>query len=129
MGYVARAELAAAVSEAGGLGVLGGAGFGPERLRNEIRRVRELTDRPFGVDLILPVQTTSGDVLPARPPSERPEPDPCDAAQDIDLGEFAMNRDGSLVRPEELMRIVLEEEVPVFASGLGNPGPVGAVPP
>lgn len=123
MGYVARAELAAAVSNAGGLGVIGGAGFPPERLRLEIRRTRELTDRPFGVDLILPAQTTSGEVLPARPPGERPRVDPAELAEDVNLGEFAVNRDGTPVRPEELMRIVLEEEVPVFASGLGNPGP------
>jgi NAD(P)H-dependent flavin oxidoreductase YrpB (nitropropane dioxygenase family) len=123
MGYVARAELAAAVSNAGGLGVIGGAGFPPERLRLEIQRVRELTDRPFGVDLILPAQTTTGDVLPPRPPSQRPAVDPDELAHDVNLGEFAVNRDGTPVRPEDLMRIVVEEEVPVFASGLGNPGP------
>ena len=123
MGYVARAELAAAVSNAGGLGVLGGAGFPPERLRLEIQRVRELTDRPFGVDLILPAQTTSGEVLAPRPPHARPRVDVADLEHDVNLGEFAVNRDGTAVRPEELMRIVVEEEVPVFASGLGNPGP------
>ena len=43
MGFVARAELAAAVSNAGGLGVIGGAGFVPERLRLEIHwRVQRL---------------------------------------------------------------------------------------
>ena len=123
MGYVARAELASAVSNAGGLGVLGGAGFSPERLRREIQRTRYLTDRPFGVDLLLPAQTTSGDVLPPRGPSQRPRVDPAELDEDVDLGEVAVNRDGTLVRPEELMRVVLEEEVPVFASGLGNPGP------
>jgi len=120
MGYVARAELVAAVSNAGGLGVLGGAGFAPERLRLEIRRCRELTDRPFGVDLLLPVQTT-GEVLPARPPHDRPVVDPADLEDGF--GEFAVGKDGRPVRPEELMQIVLEEAPPVFAAGLGNPGP------
>ena len=50
-------ELVAAVSEAGGLGVMGGTGTPVEDLRKRIRRVRELTDKPFGVDLLLPVVT------------------------------------------------------------------------
>src|SRR5687767_5701910 len=49
MGPVATAELVAAVSNAGGLGVLGGAGFGADRLREEIKKVRSMTDKPFGV--------------------------------------------------------------------------------
>lgn len=125
MGFVARAELAAAVSNAGGLGVIGGAGFGAERLRLEIQRTRELTKAPFGVDLLLPVQTT-GEVLPPRPARDRPVLDPAARAalmDDTGFGEFAVGDDGRPVRPEELMRVVLEEEVPVFASGLGNPGP------
>lgn len=121
MGFVARAELAAAVSNAGGLGVVGGAGFTPERLRLEIQHTRELTDKPFGVDLLLPIQTT-GEVLGPRPPSERPKVDPEELMQDS-AGEFALGLDGRPVRPEELMRIVLEECPPVFAAGLGNPGP------
>jgi enoyl-[acyl-carrier protein] reductase II len=122
MGFVARAELAAAVSNAGGLGVVGGAGFQPERLRLEIERTRELTDRPFGVDLLLPAQTT-GEVLPPRPERERPRIDPEELLADTAVGEFAVGRDGRPVRPEALMQVVLEEEPPVFASGLGNPGP------
>ena len=120
MGFVARAELAAAVSNAGGLGVIGGAGFVPERLRLEIQRCRALTDKPFGVDLLLPIQIT-GSVLLARPTSERPEVDPSEF--DDGNGEFAIGESGQPVRPEELMQIVLEEAPPVFAAGLGNPGP------
>lgn len=44
------AELVAAVSEAGGLGSLGGAGLSPDDLRVAIWAVRALTDRPFGVN-------------------------------------------------------------------------------
>ena len=55
MGGVAYAELAAAVSEAGGFGTLGMAGLGPERIREEMRKVRDLTDQPFGVDLLAAV--------------------------------------------------------------------------
>jgi enoyl-[acyl-carrier protein] reductase II len=52
MGGVSYAELAAAVSNAGGYGVLGMAGRGPEFIREQMRRVRKLTDKPFGVDLL-----------------------------------------------------------------------------
>jgi nitronate monooxygenase len=52
MGGAATAELAAAVSAAGGLGMIGGSGPSPAWLRTQIRAVRERTDRPFGVGFI-----------------------------------------------------------------------------
>lgn len=52
MGGVAYAELVAAVCNAGGYGVLGMAGRSPDFIREEMRKVRKLTDRPFGVDLL-----------------------------------------------------------------------------
>src|SRR5580698_10036840 len=55
MGGVAMHRLVAAVSNAGGLGVIGAAGCSPEELRDEIRRTRELTDKPFAVDLLAPI--------------------------------------------------------------------------
>src|SRR3990172_13038021 len=54
MGGVARHRLVAAISDAGGLGIIGAAIMGPDELRDEIRKVRELTDKPFGVDILLP---------------------------------------------------------------------------
>lgn len=52
MGGVSYAELVAAVSNAGGYGVLGMAGRTPEFIRDEMRKVKGLTDKPFGVDLL-----------------------------------------------------------------------------
>jgi len=52
MGGVAFAEVCAAVSEAGGYGTLGMVGMEPEKIRDEMRRVRQLTNKPFGVDLL-----------------------------------------------------------------------------
>lgn len=52
MGGVSYAELAAAMCNAGGYGVLGMAGTGPDFIAAQMARVRELTDRPFGVDLL-----------------------------------------------------------------------------
>lgn len=53
MGGVAMAELTAAVSNAGGLGVIGGAMLTADGLREEIRKVKDMTDKPFAVDLLL----------------------------------------------------------------------------
>ena len=52
MGGVSYAELVAAVSNAGGYGVLGMAGRTPEFIRDEMRKVKSLTKKPFGVDLL-----------------------------------------------------------------------------
>ena len=54
-GFAAGAgpEVVAAVSNAGGCGVLGGSGFSVPYLREQIRRVRGKTSKPFGVNLIL----------------------------------------------------------------------------
>lgn len=71
MGGVAYAEVCAAVSEAGGYGTLGMAGCSPEEIRAQMRRVRELTDKPFGVDLLAAL------------------PDSVDAAIDIIIDEGA----------------------------------------
>jgi enoyl-[acyl-carrier protein] reductase II len=66
MGGVSYAELAAAVSNAGGYGVLGMAGTSPDFIKKQMRQVRTLTDKPFGVDLLAatPEQlTASVDVI------------------------------------------------------------------
>lgn len=53
MAWVSDAALAAAVSNAGGFGQIGAGQMPTETLRDEIRRAKELTDRPFGVNLML----------------------------------------------------------------------------
>ena len=53
MAWVAVHHLAAAVSEAGGFGLIGAASAPPEIVREEIRKAKELTDKPFGVNIML----------------------------------------------------------------------------
>ena len=53
MAWVAEHRLAAAVSNAGGLGLIGAASAPPEIVREEIRKAKELTDKPFGVNVML----------------------------------------------------------------------------
>jgi len=136
-GPVATAELVAAVSNAGGLGVLGGAGFGPERLREEINRVRAMTTKPFGVDLLLPSNFMGGAASGEMPRDPR-ELIPAGAragvrkmAEDLGIEWHEMPPERTEVaRPaarqgggmsDAQMEIVIEEKVPVFASGLGSP--------
>ena len=53
MAWIADADLAAAVSNAGGLGIISAMNLGPDYLREQIQRARELTDKPFGVNIML----------------------------------------------------------------------------
>ncbi len=53
MAWVAEHHLAAAVSNAGGLGLIGAASAPPEVVREEIRKAKALTDQPFGVNVML----------------------------------------------------------------------------
>ena len=131
-GGVAGPELVAAVSNAGGLGVLGAAGFPPDRLEAQIRRIQDLTDRPFGVDILLPSNV-------ARRPSTRERPaDPRELLpaeqKDVIAGireelhlpnVQAPRADVRAPRftPQEQVDTITGMQVAVLATGLGNPGP------
>lgn len=136
MGPVATASLVAAVSNAGGLGVLGGAGFGPDRLREEINRVRSMTDRPFGVDLLLPSNYMGGAASGEMPQDPRELIPPQTRAgvrkmaEDLGVEWQEMPAQAATATPprragagmsDAQMEVVIEEKIPVFASGLGNP--------
>jgi NAD(P)H-dependent flavin oxidoreductase YrpB (nitropropane dioxygenase family) len=136
---VATSDLVAAVSNAGGLGVLGGVAYSPDQLREEIRKVRSLTDKPFGVDLLLsPIFLfPRGAATPPSVPTANKLPQEhvdavarIAAALDIELKKAppAATGMGNWVEKGKSwagsqIEVVLEEEVPVFASGLGTPGP------
>src|SRR5581483_6707075 len=94
MGFVAHAELAAAVSNAGGLGCIGSGTMAARELKEQIRRCRALTDRPFAVDILF-------------------------AEVKADKGSSDVVRYTSNV--ERLIEVTFEEKVPVIVSGLGNP--------
>lgn len=53
MANIATAALASAVSNAGGLGLIGAGGYDAEWVRTEIRKCKTLTDKPFGVNIML----------------------------------------------------------------------------
>ena len=55
MGGVSWPKLVAAVSNAGGLGVYGAAGLEPDQIREHIREIKSLTDKPWALDLLVPM--------------------------------------------------------------------------
>lgn len=135
---VATADLVAAVSEAGGLGVIGGVAYSPDDLRAEIHKVRAKTNKPFGVDLLLASnfleKTGSGPTSATVPTRDLVPSETRDALRSMaeNLGiEWieAPPAPPSWVAPEgqshagAQMEVLLEEKVPVFASGLGSPAP------
>ncbi|MGH2586741.1 MAG: nitronate monooxygenase, partial [Dehalococcoidia bacterium] len=131
-GSAATAPLVAAVSNAGGLGVLGGAGFNPDALREEIGKIRSQTDKPFGVDLLMPSNAVrveapangSGADWRAQVPQEYWDAIATLKQQfGIPETEAPRTAGGARWRVEDQVEVVLTERVPVLASGLGNPAP------
>ncbi|MDQ3864210.1 MAG: nitronate monooxygenase [Actinomycetota bacterium] len=109
-------DLVAAVSSAGGLGSLGAAYMSPEAIRGAVVRVRELTDKPFAVNLFVPTPfeddpqqiESSGRLLePYRrelglePTPSGPQPPYAEAF-------------------DEQLAVIIEERVPVFSSTFGS---------
>jgi len=136
MGGASTPALVAAVSNAGGLGILGAAACTPDELREWIRKTRALTDKPFGVDTLLPASVRRESYKQAAGPSPQERlPELLAFARDF------MEKEGLAAPPPTpaldkrrreaftkdffaaQMEVVIEERVPVYASGLGDPGP------
>ncbi len=132
----APVELVVAVSEAGGMGVLGGAGYTIEGLRAAIRQIKSLTDKPFGVDLLLPQKLDVGGGLGQKGIDELPLsailktlPKPYQdwlkkVREELALPEveIMVRMNTTTMRPQEAIQVCIEERVPLFCAGLGNPG-------
>ena len=125
MSRVAGPELAAEVSRAGGLGILAALRLSADELRREIRRLRELTDRPFGVNLWLHPEiekpVDAGSV---------PEGLVCEVQGTLNRFREELHLPTTTQRPAGLpdyvaanFEVILDERVPVFSIGLGDPGP------
>jgi NAD(P)H-dependent flavin oxidoreductase YrpB (nitropropane dioxygenase family) len=129
----APVELVVAVSEAGGLGVLGGSGYSVEELRDAIREIKAQTDKPFGVDLLLPKsvapQTVGGpkelplsEVLKKLPEPHREWIRKVRAEMGLPEVDVMIKLNSTTNRPKESIQVCIEERVPLFCAGLGNPG-------
>jgi nitronate monooxygenase len=125
MGRVAGPELAAEVSRAGGLGILAALNLSPEDLRDQIRRVRALTDRPFGVNLWL-----HPDLLPPIDPAQLAADRVSAAISALNSSRRALGLQESADPPRRrddtigaAIDVILEERVPVWSTALGLPAP------
>ena len=128
--------LVVAVSEAGGLGVLGGSGYTIDELREAIREIKSKTKKPYGVDLLLPQKLDVGSELGQQGPREVPLsqilkslPQPHQdwikkVKEELQLPEveIMVKLDTTTLRPQEAIQVCIEERVPLFCAGLGNPG-------
>merc|ERR550532_3895000 len=97
MNKAAGSKLAAAVTNAGGLGVFGGVNYTPKMLRRRIKQIKKLLhnkDAPFGVDLLLPK---------------------------VGKGARATNYDYTSGKLDALIYIVIEEGAKLFVSAVGVP--------
>jgi nitronate monooxygenase len=125
MSVAASPELVAAVSNAGGLGILGAASLQPDKLAACITRTRELTGKPFGVDTLLPMtvpqrgadEQMHGEIPPAYTAfaeafRTRHHLPLSHAKPPVFTREFARRQ----------IEVILDMKVPVYVSGLGDPG-------
>jgi nitronate monooxygenase len=132
----APVELVVAVSEAGGMGVLGGSGFTVEGLREAIREIKSKTKKPYGVDLLLPQKLdTSGrlgvagikelplsQVIKSLPQAHQDWIKKIKEELNLPEVEVMVRMTTTTMRPQESIQVCIEEKVPLFCAGLGNPG-------
>jgi nitronate monooxygenase len=132
----APVELVVAVSEAGGLGVLGAAGYTVDELREKIREIKNLTDKPFGVDLLLPGlivragdQETDGqkeislsEITKTLPKEHYDWMMKIKKEMNLPDIDIQYKVGSTMMRPHASVKVCIEEKIPLFCSGLGNPG-------
>ena len=131
----APVELVVAVSEAGGLGVLGAAGYSVDEMREQIREIKKLTDKPFGVDLLLPAQTVrAGDedesaqqeiplaeIIKGLPKEHYDWMMKVKEEMNLPDVDSVFSGGSTTMRPRTSIQVCIEEKVPLFCAGLGNP--------
>ena len=124
MGSVAGPDLAAEVSRAGGLGIVGGLNQPPDELRKRIRFVREHTDRPFGVNLWL-----HGELRPPIDPTTiaRDTIERVQSTLDVFRERLDLPAVAAAAPPpapdlvDAAFDVILDERVPVFSAAIGLP--------
>jgi len=127
-GMATPPALVAAVCNAGGMGILGCSWLDHNEVRRRIRATRNLTDRPFGVDLLMPASMAEAvpDRAEMRARIQRDFPKHAAFARSLfdKFGLAHMTDDKAAMSAEFIRRqvdVCLEERIPVFVAGLGDP--------
>jgi len=136
MGALGRAtppKLVAAVSDAGGMGFCACAQNSPDWVRRNIREIRKLTDRPFGMNVMFPSgvdQAESAEEIYNKLPKEYPEHVAWvkNLMKELGLPWYDFKDWGDLYKgtysrevARQQIEVILEEKVPVVSAGLGIP--------
>ena len=129
-GASSKPKLVGAVSNAGGMGVLGASGLPLDELRAEIKEIKSYTDKPFGVDLLLP------SAIKDAPPPDMPLEElkrllvPKEHIEFLEKLKAEYNvitvaDEEEMIFTEEHSKkqvtVMLDEKVPLFCSALGIP--------
>jgi nitronate monooxygenase len=125
-------RLAAAVTNAGGLGTMGCGSRKPETIEWCIREFRKLSSGPFGIDLLLPATMADMEVstkaeMRARIATDYPEHVAFvnGMMEKYNLANVALKKDDEPAMTQAQLRkqfeVVLDHKVPVFVAGLGDP--------
>jgi NAD(P)H-dependent flavin oxidoreductase YrpB (nitropropane dioxygenase family) len=124
-------DVIAAVVNAGGIGVLGATGSTPEEIESDVRWIRErVGDKPFGVDLLVPASFVQGNMedLEEMIPQEHRD-FVTGLMRDNDIPPPKQEPEGGIdaglmEKAQRQLEVVLDNHVPIFASGLGSPAVV-----
>ncbi len=128
-GYAAEPRLVAAVSNAGGMGVLGATGLPLDQLRAQIREIKDLTNKPFGVDVLLPEEiATSPPNMSLAELKRKFVPkayvdfiEKISEEYRVPITESKLDFTFSEQHSKKQIEVMLEEGVTLYCSGLGIP--------
>ena len=113
MAWVAEYHLAAAVSNAGGLGIIGAASAPPEVVREQIREAKKLTDKPFGVNVML-LNPNAAEVAQIV----------IEGAEGVQMGTRFVVAKESIVHPNYKERVIKAKDIDSEVTGMSPGHPI-----
>jgi nitronate monooxygenase len=118
-GGLTTPQLVAEVSNAGGLGILGAARLSPEQTGQQVRAIKSMTDKPFGVNFLIapPEPYKNQDIKTVQQTLNN-------FRKEMQIPKSSLENAMTTLPPSQLseqLRVVFEEKVPILSFGLGDP--------